>query len=117
MNAPDRYEKFVVPDTEKKIDYQKDTKVMNAATFTIQREDHTLGNLIRMQLHRDKEVTFAGYRIPHPLEYRMLVKVQTRGVKEPKDVMITALADLADEIADLRQKFQEELRSKHNPGL
>lgn len=27
------------------------------------------------QLHRDPEVTFAGYKIPHPLEYRMLIKV------------------------------------------
>lgn len=27
------------------------------------------------QLHRDKTVVFAGYRIPHPLEYQMVVKV------------------------------------------
>jgi hypothetical protein len=26
----------------------KDTRITNAATFEVQREDHTLGNLIRM---------------------------------------------------------------------
>lgn len=32
--------------------YERDMKVMNAATFTVQREDHTIGNVIRMyELH------------------------------------------------------------------
>jgi len=31
-----------------RISIEKDTKVTNAATFTIQREDHTVGNLVRM---------------------------------------------------------------------
>lgn len=91
MNAPDRYEKFVVPEGVNKyvsaayfsrtisclhvwehlkesvlkeiyaglnkgghcihncrIDYQRDTKQQNAGTFIIQREDHTVGNLLRM---------------------------------------------------------------------
>ena len=29
----------------------------------------------RSQLHRDKSVVFAGYQVPHPLEYRMLIRV------------------------------------------
>jgi DNA-directed RNA polymerase II subunit RPB11 len=28
--------------------YKPDTKVANAGSFTIQREDHTVGNLVRM---------------------------------------------------------------------
>lgn len=31
-----------------RISIEKDTKVLNAATFTLQREDHTVGNLVRM---------------------------------------------------------------------
>ena len=31
-----------------RISLEKDTKVTNAATFTLQREDHTIGNLVRM---------------------------------------------------------------------
>lgn len=29
------------------------------------------------QLHRDNRVNFAGYKVPHPLEYRMLIKVHS----------------------------------------
>lgn len=81
MNAPDRYDKFVVPDDLAKVKYVKDPRVPNAATFIIQREDHTLGNILRMQLHRDPHVIFAGYKIPHPLQYQMEIKVQTDGSK------------------------------------
>lgn len=28
------------------------------------------------QLHRDGAISFAGYKIPHPLEYQMLIKVR-----------------------------------------
>ena len=60
----------------------------------------------RRQLHRDKEVLFAGYKLPHPLEYCMLVKVQTRGRRTPRDVVDAALTDLVDEFVDMKAKFQ-----------
>lgn len=31
-----------------RITVEKDTKVANAAKFTLQREDHTVGNILRM---------------------------------------------------------------------
>ena len=63
----------------------------------------------RRQLHRDKEVLFAGYKLPHPLEYRMLVKVQTRGRRTPRDVLDAALSDLVDEVEDMKAKFRVRL--------
>ncbi|KAI7844951.1 hypothetical protein COHA_001598 [Chlorella ohadii] len=105
MNAPDRQEKFVVPEGIKKAAFKPDTKVANAGTFTIQREDHTVGNLVRMQLHRDKNVVFAGYRIPHPLEYQMVIKVQTNGRKTPIAAVQDSLKDLEGEVQDIRQQF------------
>ncbi|XP_021739777.1 DNA-directed RNA polymerases II, IV and V subunit 11-like isoform X3 [Chenopodium quinoa] len=74
MNAPDRYERFVVPEGVKKVSYERDTKIINAASFTIEREDHTIGNILRMQLHRDPNVLFAGCKLPHPLQYKILVR-------------------------------------------
>ncbi|MBA0553484.1 hypothetical protein Golob_012663 [Gossypium lobatum] len=53
MNAPDRYERFVVPEGTKKVSYERDTKIINAATFTIEREDHTIGNILRMYASYD----------------------------------------------------------------
>ena len=47
MNAPPTFESFLLYDGEKKITREQDTKVPNAAVFTINKEDHTLGNMIR----------------------------------------------------------------------
>jgi hypothetical protein len=48
MNAPTLYDRFIVPEGQRKVSFVPDTKVASAGTFTVQREDHTLGNLIRM---------------------------------------------------------------------
>ena len=48
MNAPTLYDRFIVPEGVRKVSFVADTKVPSAGTFTVQREDHTLGNLIRM---------------------------------------------------------------------
>ena len=40
----------------------------NAAIFTINKEDHTVGNMVRMQLLKDPNVLFAGYKNPHPMD-------------------------------------------------
>ncbi|CAI0476074.1 unnamed protein product [Linum tenue] len=74
MNAPDRYERFVVPEGTKKVSYERDTKIINAASFIIEREEHTIGNILRMQLHLDENVLFAGYKLPHPLQYKIIVR-------------------------------------------
>ena len=80
MNQPSRAEKFVLPDGVRKLTFTRDTKVANAGTFIVQKEDHTLGNTVRMQLHRDPNVVFAGYQVPHPSDNRIIVKVRARRV-------------------------------------
>ncbi|XP_059073123.1 DNA-directed RNA polymerases II, IV and V subunit 11 isoform X3 [Cryptomeria japonica] len=102
MNAPDRYERFVVPDGMQKVTYERDMKIMNAASFTIQREDHTIGNILRMQLHRDPNVLFAGYKLPHPLDYKIIVKVQTTSQSSPMQAYNLAINDLDKELDHLK---------------
>lgn len=146
MNTPDRFEKFVVPDHLRKyalpnaklvaatrhachrhrVEYRKDTKLKNAGTFVFQREDHTIGNILRMyvvhtrcwpipnpthnnrKLLEDPDVLFAGYKMPHPLEYQMVVKVQTTGRNgySPVQAVATSLNALSDEFADILGQFQ-----------
>jgi hypothetical protein len=43
MNAPTLYDRFIVPEGKRKVSFAADTKVESAGTFTVQREDHTLG--------------------------------------------------------------------------
>lgn len=108
MNQPDRYEKFILQEGVAKVDYKKDTKLTNAATFMFQKEDHTMGNAIRMQLHEDPEVIFAGYKIPHPLEWRMMVKVQTKESSTPFDAVQRSLTCLHEEFTSIRGQFNQQ---------
>eukprot|EP01104_Vermistella_antarctica_P018001 TRINITY_DN6539_c0_g1_i1.p1 TRINITY_DN6539_c0_g1~~TRINITY_DN6539_c0_g1_i1.p1 ORF type:complete len:118 (+),score=20.69 TRINITY_DN6539_c0_g1_i1:100-453(+) len=112
MNRPERYELFIVPEGLKKVTYIKDTKLQNTATFSIQREDHTLGNVVRSQLLRDHEVWFAGYKMPHPLENYVIVRVQTSHNSSPMTAMQSALDDLDEELDNLRREFEAKLATK-----
>ncbi|EEF44619.1 DNA-directed RNA polymerase II 13.6 kD polypeptide, putative [Ricinus communis] len=112
MNAPDRYERFVVPEGTKKVSYERDTKIINAASFTVEREDHTIGNILRMQLHRDENVLFAGYRLPHPLQYKIIVRIHTTSQSSPMQAYNQAINDLDKELDHLKSAFEECLRPK-----
>ncbi|CAI9103040.1 OLC1v1001457C1 [Oldenlandia corymbosa var. corymbosa] len=109
MNAPDRYERFVVPEGVKKVSYERDTKTLNAASFTIEREDHTIGNILRMQLHRDPSVLFAGYKLPHPLQYKIIVRIQTTAQSSPMQAYNQAVNDLDKELDHLKEQFEAEV--------
>lgn len=61
-----------------RITYEDDQKLSDAGTFTLLKEDHTLGNPLRMSLLADGRVLFAGYRMPHPLENRMIIRIKVR---------------------------------------
>eukprot|EP01098_Paradermamoeba_levis_P017294 TRINITY_DN987_c0_g1_i1.p1 TRINITY_DN987_c0_g1~~TRINITY_DN987_c0_g1_i1.p1 ORF type:complete len:120 (-),score=31.36 TRINITY_DN987_c0_g1_i1:166-525(-) len=112
MNLPDKFDLFVLPDGVKKIDVTKDTKIQNAASFTIQKEDHTVGNLLRMQLLRDTDVLFAGYRMPHPLEHKIVVKVQTNSKSSPLIAFNRATSELIAELSTIEDKFKREVSRK-----
>eukprot|EP00555_Chaetoceros_dichaeta_P008621 CAMPEP_0198263994 /NCGR_PEP_ID=MMETSP1447-20131203/14317_1 /TAXON_ID=420782 /ORGANISM="Chaetoceros dichaeta, Strain CCMP1751" /LENGTH=121 /DNA_ID=CAMNT_0043952785 /DNA_START=190 /DNA_END=555 /DNA_ORIENTATION=+ len=104
MNAPERFSAFLLDEDigEEKITYASDTKVSNAGTFTINKEDHTIGNLLRMQLLRDREVRFAGYKLPHPLIHNLGLKIQTSSSEhQPVDVLSAAIEDLKNETDEL----------------
>ncbi|XP_073284258.1 DNA-directed RNA polymerases II, IV and V subunit 11-like [Primulina huaijiensis] len=109
MNAPDRYERFVVPEGVSKVSYERDTKIINAASFTIEREDHTIGNILRMQLHRDENVLFAGYKLPHPLQYKIIVRIHTTSQSSPMQAYNQAINDLDKELDHLKNEFEMEL--------
>ncbi|KAL6509587.1 DNA-directed RNA polymerases II, IV and V subunit 11 [Orobanche gracilis] len=109
MNAPDRYERFVLPEGVSKVSYERDTKIINAASFTIEREDHTIGNIIRMQLHRDDNVLFSGYKLPHPLQYKIILRIHTTSQSSPMQAYNQAINDLDKELDHLKNEFEVEL--------
>lgn len=72
-----------------------------------------MGNLLRMQLLRDPNVLFVGYRHPHPIKHHILLTVQTAKVGRsesisytPHSALRTALQDLGTEIAHLSEQVK-----------
>nr|ALS05260.1 DNA-directed RNA polymerase II subunit RPB11 [Tortanus forcipatus] len=114
MNAPPPFESFLLFEGEKKITKEQDTKVPNAAIFTINKEDHTLGNMIRQQLLKDPNVLFAGYKNPHPLEHKIILRVQTTSDYTPQDALMNAITDLISELSLFEERFRDCLRDKQD---
>ena len=110
MNAPERGASFLLDEDngEKKIEYSADTKVTNAGTFRFNKEDHTVGNILRCQLLRDPAVRFAGYIHPHPLVHYIDLKIQTNTSNvSPAEVLSNAMEDLGGETDHLTTAFQQ----------
>lgn len=107
MNAPSAFDTFLLYDGESKIIMEKDTKVRNAALFHVSKEDHTLGNMIRMQLLKDPRVLFAGYKVAHPLEHKFTLRIQAQADYTPIEALINAINDLHGEICLLQERFEE----------
>lgn len=100
MNAPERAAAFLLDEDngERKIEYTQDTKSTNAGVFKFNKEDHTVGNLLRLQLLRDPGVRFAGYQHPHPLLNYINMRIQTNSSNvEPLEVLLNAFEDLGNE--------------------
>ncbi len=88
--------------------YTPDTKVTNAGTFRLNKEDHTVANLLRMQLLRDPNVRFAGYIHKHPLVHYIEMKVQTNSATtDPKSVLSNAIEDLSGETDHLIEQVKD----------
>ena len=108
MNAPERHRSYQLDEGQARMTYEPDQRVASAGTFTINKEDHTVGNLLRMQLLRDGDTRFAGYQLPHPLEHVCHVKVETQPGRAPVEVMGGAVTDLRQEVELLDRSFRDE---------
>ena len=85
---------------------------MTGYDFIVQGHDHTFGNMIQTWLvdnHVEGEslprLTFAGYKIPHPLKDEMLLRI---GVEDGNE--LTARAAIAEAAKGCKGMFEEWLR-------
>ncbi|CAZ80750.1 unnamed protein product [Tuber melanosporum] len=108
MNAPDRFELFLLGDGETKVSMEQDTRQPNAAIFTFNKEDHTLGNLLRATLLHNEHVVFSAYKVPHPLFPKFELRVQTDEETTPKEALLAACQSLIGDLQMLSQKLTRE---------
>jgi DNA-directed RNA polymerase II subunit RPB11 len=111
MNAPDSHELFTLPQGKNKVEYEVDSRIEFAGTFTVFLEDHTLGNITRMQLLQDDKVRFAGYKAPHPLEHKIQVRIQTNGQITPHQALIESLTNLGNTFKNLQSQFEKQIKT------
>eukprot|EP00469_Lotharella_globosa_P018653 CAMPEP_0167811948 /NCGR_PEP_ID=MMETSP0112_2-20121227/966_1 /TAXON_ID=91324 /ORGANISM="Lotharella globosa, Strain CCCM811" /LENGTH=130 /DNA_ID=CAMNT_0007710745 /DNA_START=23 /DNA_END=415 /DNA_ORIENTATION=- len=105
---------YLLDDDEKKIEYKEDEKQTSCGVFTVNKEDHTFGNVTRIHLLMDKRVLFAGYRIPHPLYAIVKMKIRTTTETTPCKAMEDALTNASNELQHIADKFNEALRKYDN---
>lgn len=108
MNAPDRFELFLLGEGEKKCDEVPFTAIPNCSDFVIKKEDHTIGNVVSEQLKKHRNVLFAGYKIPHPNVPELFIRIQTDGSITPKEALLSVLEKLLRDLNHLSQEFTRE---------
>ncbi|KAG8525387.1 uncharacterized protein KY384_009031 [Bacidia gigantensis] len=130
MNAPDRFELFLLGDGEKKVTEEQDTRklmtlasfvfmirhrlmidlvgIPSSSIFTFNKEDHTLGNLLSSRLLQSPHVTFSGYKVPHPLIAQFILRIQTDGTLTPRQALNQASKDLIADFQVLSREFTKE---------
>ncbi|TVY91103.1 DNA-directed RNA polymerase II subunit, partial [Lachnellula willkommii] len=105
---PNRFELFLLGDGEKKVAEQTDTRTPNSSVFTFNKEDHTLANMLRAHLLKDQHVTFAGYKVPHPLFATFELRIQTDGAITPKEALVNCCKSLVGDLETLSREFTKE---------
>ena len=55
---------------------------------------------------KDPNVLFAGYKQPHPLEHKFILRIQTTTAYSPQDAMMNAITDLISELSLLEERFR-----------
>jgi DNA-directed RNA polymerase subunit L/DNA-directed RNA polymerase alpha subunit len=78
-------------------------------------EDHTLGNLLQTWLSDNKMdgmLTFAGYKVPHPLRDEMVLRIGVEDASEDKarEVIAEAAKALADMFTEWTADWQRSLQ-------
>ncbi|KAK1925065.1 putative DNA-directed RNA polymerase ii 13.3 kDa polypeptide [Papiliotrema laurentii] len=111
MNQPNRIDSWILEDDQKPLTIVEDPKIPNAASITIRKQDHTLGNMIRAQLLLDPSVLFAGYKVPHPLENDILLKIQTDDRSNPAEALKRACQLLIQQTLEVKKQFSEQARN------
>lgn len=58
------------------------------------------------QLLKDPNVLFAGYKVPHPLEHKFVIRIQTTADYSPHEAFMNAITDLLAELSLFEERFK-----------
>lgn len=55
---------------------------------------------------KDPTVLFVGYKVPHPLEHKFVLRIQTNGDCTAHEVLSNAITDLIAELSLFEERFK-----------
>jgi DNA-directed RNA polymerase II subunit RPB11 len=108
--APDEH--IVLLEGEEKVVEHNHKENANTSTFSVKKEDHTLGNLISQRLLTYDSTVFAAYKIATPHETVVDLRVTTDGTITPKEAVIKCCKDVIVDLENLKGSFKQELEIK-----
>ncbi|KAI8910934.1 RNA polymerase Rpb3/Rpb11 dimerization domain-containing protein [Gorgonomyces haynaldii] len=76
-----------------------------SATFKIENQDHTMGNILRYMLLQNPAVSYCGYAISHPSERFVNLRVQTDLSVTPEEAVNQALDNLSALFQSIKSKL------------
>ncbi|CAL4094704.1 unnamed protein product, partial [Meganyctiphanes norvegica] len=82
-------------------------------TFVINEEDHTLGNALKHIITQNPAVEFCGYTMPHPMERKIHIRIQSRDVTA-LEILKESLKELKEQNLVIKEKIQVEVQRYHN---
>ncbi|KAJ3183107.1 RNA polymerase subunit AC19 [Geranomyces variabilis] len=84
----------------------------SSATFVVHDEDHTLGNSLRFMVMKNPAVSFCGYSIPHPSEFKIHMRIQTDGSITAAQALNQGLDDLVALSEHVLATFEAKVAAK-----
>jgi DNA-directed RNA polymerase subunit L len=82
--------------------FEEQTINGNTLELSLQNEDFTFGNLITYFLQENKYITYAGYKVDHPANRVVDIRLESNGSKKMKTIILETFT----KISDLFKKIQ-----------
>ena len=106
-NVPNLVDDILIIEENLKLEIYKNENNLNYLVFKINKEDHTIGDLLQTQLLKIQNVVFSGYKKNHPLENYITLKIITNGTITPIEALDRALKDLYIEFSLLEENLDQ----------
>ncbi|PUU76714.1 DNA-directed RNA polymerase, partial [Tuber borchii] len=106
--AIDPTEEFLLPAGEKRVVMKCDKNDPTTAIFTFNRDGQTLGGLLVSALLALPCVTFAAYKVSHPLFFVFELRLTTDGAMSPKEALLEASKNMVEDLVMLGRRFTHE---------
>jgi DNA-directed RNA polymerase II subunit RPB11 len=65
---------------------------------------------------KDPNVLFAGYKLPHPLDPKFVIRIQTTSDYTPQEAFTNAITDLMSELSLFEERFKDAIKEKKEGG-